>query len=87
MAAQRCKCLCCCSEPFHANHSQVDNLPASGLDMVLTQALYAIVGALALEQGGAVANRVARERVLLPAGLKTQSIAGSTDAEREQVSA
>ena len=41
--------------------------------MVLTQAIFAIVGALAMEQGGTVANRVARERILLPAGLNDVS--------------
>lgn len=46
-----------------------DNLQASGIDSVLTHTLYAIIGALALEQGGAVANATVRERVLRPLGL------------------
>jgi len=43
-----------------------DNLNASGYDMVLTQAMYAIVGAIALEQGGATANKVSQERIIRP---------------------
>ena len=39
--------------------------------MVYTQAVFAIIGALALEQGGAVANKIAKERILEPLGLKT----------------
>ena len=46
--------------------SQPDNLNASGYDMVLTQAMYAIVGAIALEQGGATANKVSQERIIRP---------------------
>ncbi|KAK5043680.1 hypothetical protein LTR13_000034 [Exophiala sideris] len=45
-------------------------LDASGADLVYAQSVLAIVGALALEQGGAVANRVAKERVLSPLGMK-----------------
>jgi len=47
-----------------------ERLQASGADLVYSQALLAIIGALALEQGGAVANRIAKERVLVPLGLK-----------------
>ncbi|KAL9014331.1 MAG: hypothetical protein Q9173_001019 [Seirophora scorigena] len=43
---------------------------ASGVDVVLTHALYAIVGAVSLQKGGEVANRVCRERILGPLGLK-----------------
>ena len=42
----------------------------SGVEVVLTQALYAIVGAISLQKGGEVANRIARERILGPLGLK-----------------
>ncbi|KAI4188445.1 MAG: hypothetical protein LQ348_003924 [Seirophora lacunosa] len=42
----------------------------SGVDGVLTQALYAIVGAVSLQKGGEVGNRVCRERILGPLGLK-----------------
>jgi large subunit ribosomal protein L15 len=38
--------------------------------MVYTQAVFAIIGALALEKGGAVANQVAKERILEPLGMK-----------------
>jgi len=43
-----------------------DSLTASGFDMVLAQAMYAIVGAIALERGGAEANRISKERILSP---------------------
>ncbi|RMD43731.1 hypothetical protein DV735_g1390, partial [Chaetothyriales sp. CBS 134920] len=39
---------------------------ASGADMVHAQAIFAIIGALALEKGSAVANEVVRERILGP---------------------
>ncbi len=39
--------------------------------MVYAQAMFAIVGALALEKGAAVANEVARERLLEPLGIST----------------
>jgi large subunit ribosomal protein L15 len=44
-------------------------LIGSGQEVVVAQALYAIVGAIALERGGEVANRIARERVLKPLGV------------------
>ncbi|EXJ91802.1 hypothetical protein A1O3_00352 [Capronia epimyces CBS 606.96] len=47
-----------------------EQLEASGADLIYSQAVLAIIGALALEQGGAVANRIAKERVLVPLGLK-----------------
>lgn len=49
--------------------------------MVYTQAVLAILGGIALEQGGAMANRIAKERVLVPMGLKpaTSEIRGSMD--------
>lgn len=37
--------------------------------MVYAQAVYAIIGALSVEQGALVAGRVARERVLQAVGL------------------
>jgi outer membrane receptor for ferrienterochelin and colicin len=52
--------------------SQPDNLNASGYDMVLAQAMYAIVGAVSLEQGGAVANRITKDRILAHIGLRPQ---------------
>ena len=45
------------------------NLKSSGLNVVITQALYAIVGAIALQRGGDVASDVVRERILNPLGL------------------
>ncbi|KAI9755111.1 MAG: hypothetical protein M1815_005203 [Lichina confinis] len=45
-----------------------DNLAGSGVDAVLTQALYAVVGAVALQRGGHVAAKVVRERILAPLG-------------------
>lgn len=47
-----------------------DNLESSGVDVVLAQSIYAIVGAMALQKGGDVAAQVARERILAPLGLK-----------------
>lgn len=49
---------------------QPGNFEGSGIDVVLTQALYAIVGAISLQNGGEVANRIARERILAPLGLR-----------------
>ncbi|KAL8707937.1 MAG: hypothetical protein Q9225_007679 [Loekoesia sp. 1 TL-2023] len=46
------------------------NLEGSGIEVVLTQALFAIVGAISLQKGGEVANRIVRERILGPLGLK-----------------
>ncbi len=45
------------------------NMKASGQPIVAAQALYAIVGAVALQKGGDVANGFARERILNPLGL------------------
>lgn len=47
-----------------------DRLEGSGIESVLAQTVYAIIGALALQRGGEVAARVAKERVLGPLGLK-----------------
>ncbi|KAJ9617207.1 hypothetical protein H2200_000928 [Cladophialophora chaetospira] len=47
-----------------------ERLQASGSELVYAQAILSIIGALALEQGGAVANRIAMEKVLMPLGLK-----------------
>lgn len=60
------------------------DLSASGADMVYTQALFAIIGALSLEQGGMVANRVVRERILQVIGLKSGLASG--DVQPEQLS-
>jgi large subunit ribosomal protein L15 len=42
---------------------------ASGLEVVLATSIYAIIGAIALQKGGAVAARVTRERILKPLGI------------------
>ncbi len=49
---------------------QMGNLRTSGFPIVLTQALYAIVGAVALQRGGEVANEVVRGKIMLPLGLQ-----------------
>jgi large subunit ribosomal protein L15 len=49
---------------------KTDRLESSGSDVVMAQAVYAVVGAIALTKGGDVAVRVARERILAPLGLK-----------------
>ena len=46
------------------------NLQGSGLTIVISQALYAIIGAVALQRGGDVAYTVVRERMLNPLGLQ-----------------
>lgn len=37
--------------------------------MIITQALYAIVGAVALQKGGEAANNVVRDKILTPLGV------------------
>ncbi|KAI9740582.1 MAG: hypothetical protein M1834_005163 [Cirrosporium novae-zelandiae] len=44
------------------------SLARSGIDVVMAQSLYAIVGAIALERGGEVAIRTVQERILKPLG-------------------
>ncbi|KAI4722975.1 RNase III domain protein [Aureobasidium sp. EXF-10727] len=48
----------------------IDNLSSSGVDVVLAHTLYSIVGAVAMEKGGDFANKIVRERILNPLGLK-----------------
>lgn len=48
--------------------TQADNLQGSGVETVLMTSLYAIVGALALERGGEVANKVVQDKILAPLG-------------------
>ena len=50
---------------------QLGRLKESGIDTVLTQTLYAAVGAVALSRGGDVAVRIVKGRVLGPLGLRT----------------
>lgn len=52
---------------------QPNDLQASGIELVMAHTMYAIVGAVSLEKGGAVATKVARERILEPLGLKSIS--------------
>ncbi|KAH7079726.1 RNase III domain-containing protein [Paraphoma chrysanthemicola] len=52
---------------------RADNLQGSGMESVLMTSLYAIVGALALERGGEVANRVVQDRILAPLGFQFSS--------------
>ncbi|CZT43197.1 related to RNase III domain protein [Rhynchosporium secalis] len=47
----------------------IDNLESSGIDVVLTTSLYAIIGAIALQRGGNVAASVVNENVLKPLGI------------------
>ncbi|KAK2788552.1 hypothetical protein FQN52_006665 [Onygenales sp. PD_12] len=49
----------------------VGDLGESGMELTLTQALYAVIGAVALEKGTVVANQITRERILLPLGFRT----------------
>ena len=49
--------------------------------MVYAQAMLAILGALALEQGLAVANKVANERIIKPLAMFTSRTAQGGDAE------
>ncbi|KAE8376797.1 ribonuclease-III-like-domain-containing protein [Aspergillus bertholletiae] len=52
------------------NPRKPNNLASSGIELVLAHTMYAIVGAIALEKGGLVANKVTRERILPPLGFK-----------------
>jgi large subunit ribosomal protein L15 len=61
---------------------QPESLQASGLDLVLTQAVLAIVGAVALEKGGGEANRVSRERLIARLGVRSQVL---EDSEKPQL--
>ncbi|EME43674.1 hypothetical protein DOTSEDRAFT_54426 [Dothistroma septosporum NZE10] len=47
-----------------------DDLESSGVETVLAHTIYSVIGALAMQRGGEVAARVARERVLQPLGLR-----------------
>lgn len=60
-----------CWKPVNckSNDDQVHKMESSGIDVVLTTSLYAIIGAIALQKGGDVAARVAREKVLKPLGI------------------
>ncbi|CBY01679.1 hypothetical protein LEMA_P004660.1 [Plenodomus lingam JN3] len=47
---------------------KADKLQDSGMEAVLITSLYAIVGAIALERGGQVANKIVQEKILAPLG-------------------
>jgi large subunit ribosomal protein L15 len=49
---------------------KANNLSGSGLELVMAQAMYAIVGAVSLERGGVVASSVVREKILRPLGVE-----------------
>ena len=51
-------------------YSQIRNLRGSGRPLVMSQALYAIFGAVALQKGGLIANRLVQERILDRLGLR-----------------
>lgn len=55
------------------DHVKPENLANSGIDLVLAHTMYAVVGAIALEKGGYIANKIAQERILEPLGVKTIS--------------
>ncbi|KAI0834698.1 ribonuclease-III-like-domain-containing protein [Hypoxylon sp. FL0890] len=41
-----------------------ENIKGSGFDPIMSGAVYALIGAVALQQGGKMASRIARERVM-----------------------
>jgi len=49
--------------------AQTHDLQASGIDKVLRDTLFAVVGAVSLQKGGDVANQVVRTRILRPLGV------------------
>ena len=51
---------------------QIRDLRESGVDAVLAGGVYAIIGAIALQRGGELANRFVRERILPDIGLPQQ---------------
>jgi len=51
-----------------SDHIQTMDLESSGSLTVMAQALYAIVGAVALERGALEANKIARDKILKPLG-------------------
>lgn len=82
MAAEKCEFSNLATEEAETDTKlQITDLSSSGADMVYTQALFAIIGALSLEQGGMVANRVVRERILQVIGLKS-GLAGDIQPEQ-----
>jgi len=68
MDAERCKNSVCMLKSSTDNE-QLHNLNHSGLELILAHTTYAIIGAIALQKGGDVAAKVAREKVLKPLGI------------------
>ena len=68
MATKKCEIRPLLSRD-RANSGKMRNLEGSGIDVILTTTVYAIIGAIALQRGGAVAAEVARERVLKRLGV------------------
>ncbi|KAF2084607.1 hypothetical protein K490DRAFT_59414 [Saccharata proteae CBS 121410] len=60
---------------------QTRDLKASGLDGILTHTMYAIVGALALHRGGAAANELVREKLMMPVSPLPRETEAETAAE------
>jgi large subunit ribosomal protein L15 len=58
-----------CTRDSNADNVQMNNLSASGIELILAHTTYAIIGAIALQKGGTVAARVAREKILKPLGI------------------
>ena len=75
METEECK-LCgprdCWRKMTLNGDGQIRNLAGSGKPLVMCQAMYAIVGAVALQRGGKVANEVVRERILKRLGTRQQ---------------
>jgi large subunit ribosomal protein L15 len=58
-----------CMLKTSSDNEQLHHLNHSGLELILAHTTYAIIGAIALQKGGDVAARVAREKVLKPLGI------------------
>ena len=75
METEKCK-LCglhdCRRKLLLIGDYQIRNMKGSGQPLVMCQAMYAIVGAVALQRGGMLANKVVRESILDRLGLKQQ---------------
>ena len=52
---------------------QAKDLYASGLPLIAQQAIYAIIGGIAMQRGGQIANEIVKDRILTPLGLYQSS--------------
>ena len=52
------------------SNNQANDIGGSGANLVYAQTMCAIIGAVALQKGAEVANRIVRARILSPLGLK-----------------